>query len=115
MARNTAKSKSAPKEAKPVTDRRVPKGASKPVPSLFGTDGVRAPAGDGPLTPESILAIGRALGRYLSDAMQGERRPQVLIGVDPRPSADLVGMTVASGLVAECCDVHWPGMMSTPK
>lgn len=112
MARNTAKSKAAPRTARAPTTRRAAK-AEAPV--LFGTDGVRAPAGEGPLTPESILAIGRALGRYLNVQAAGERRPQILIGVDPRPSADMVGMTLASGLIAESCDVHWPGMMSTPE
>jgi len=116
LVRKTAKSKSAPRAAKVVTTKRVTKKHSKPeAQALFGTDGVRAPAGKGALSPENILAIGRALGAYLSAHASGERRPQVLIGVDPRPSADLVGMTLASGLVAECCDVHWPGMMSTPE
>ncbi|MCA8937796.1 MAG: hypothetical protein KDB68_16540 [Planctomycetes bacterium] len=83
--------------------------------SLFGTDGVRGLAGAGPLSPENILAIGRALGRYLAEHTEGKGRPIVLLGVDPRPSADLVGTTLAAGLVAEHCDVHWPGMMSTPE
>ncbi|MCZ7604686.1 MAG: phosphoglucosamine mutase [Planctomycetota bacterium] len=83
--------------------------------ALFGTDGIRSEAGRGPLTPESVLAIGRALGRFLADHAERGVRPIVLLGVDPRPSADLVGTTLAAGLIAEHCDVHWPGMMSTPE
>jgi phosphoglucosamine mutase len=87
----------------------------RPVESLFGTDGIRDVAGKGALTPERILAIGRALGRYLASEVGKDSRPMVLLGVDPRPSADLVGSTLAAGLIAERCDVHWPGMMSTPE
>ncbi|MBZ0135708.1 MAG: phosphoglucosamine mutase [Planctomycetes bacterium] len=90
-------------------------GKINPLESLFGTDGIRARAGSGPLTPEHILAVGRALGRYLTEQAEGQARPRVLLGVDPRPSADMVGTALASGLIAECCDVHWPGMMSTPE
>ncbi|MHC4840455.1 MAG: phosphohexomutase domain-containing protein [Planctomycetota bacterium] len=82
---------------------------------MFGTDGVRAQAGTGPLTPDSIHGLGRALGRYLYRQEEGVERPRVLLGVDPRPSADMVGTSFASGLIAEKCDVHWPGMMSTPE
>ncbi len=82
---------------------------------IFGTDGIRARAGTGPLTPENILRVGRALGSHLWQSHSGDERPRVLLGVDPRPSADFVGTTLASGLIAERCDVHWPGMMSTPE
>lgn len=81
---------------------------------LFGTDGVRARAGSAALTPERILALGRAVGAWLAKQANG-KRPSVLLGVDPRPSADMVGTALAAGLCAECCDVHWPGMMSTPE
>jgi phosphoglucosamine mutase len=86
-----------------------------PLDRLFGTDGIRDTAGKGALTPEKILALGRALGRFLADHEGKDSRPMVLLGVDPRPSADLVGTALAAGLIAEHCDVHWPGMMSTPE
>jgi phosphoglucosamine mutase len=103
--------------AAPKRKTRSPKAPSRAneLPRLFGTDGVRAPAGKGPLSPEQLLALGRALGGWLKRQVDGDRRPVVLLGVDPRPSADLIGMTLASGLIAESCDVHWPGMMSTPE
>ncbi|MEE9312532.1 MAG: phosphoglucosamine mutase [Planctomycetota bacterium] len=82
---------------------------------MFGTDGVRAQAGIGPLTPDSIHSLGRALGKHLYRRSTPEKRPRVLLGMDPRPSADMVGTAFASGLIAEKCDVHWPGMMSTPE
>ena len=67
---------------------------------LFGTDGVRDVAGRGALTPERILALGRALGRFLADQTGKDSRPMVLLGVDPRPSADLVGTALAAGTSA---------------
>jgi phosphoglucosamine mutase len=91
------------------------KAVKKTAPRLFGTDGTRAQAGQGPLSPECILALGRALGAFLAANAKKGKRPRVLIGVDPRPSADMVAMALAAGLVADSCDVHWPGMMSTPE
>ena len=114
--------KQADKKAATASSRRASGKAARtesqkihPLEALFGTDGIRSHAGSGALTPEHILAIGRALGRYLTEQTKGEARPKVLLGVDPRPSADMVGTALAAGLIAECCDVHWPGMMSTPE
>ncbi|MBX3461441.1 MAG: phosphoglucosamine mutase [Planctomycetes bacterium] len=105
-------SKRAAKKArrKVITRRAAPAGQR-----LFGTDGVRAPAGTGPLAPHKVLALGRALGAWLHEQAGKGARPVVLLGVDPRPSADMVGTALAAGLIAEHCDVHWPGMMSTPE
>ena len=91
------------------------KGSKNTSPRLFGTDGIRAVAGLGPLAPGSVALLGRALGAFLSDHAKKGRRPRVLVGVDPRPSADMVALALASGLIAQSCDVHWPGMMSTPE
>lgn len=120
--------KTSPKKSKAVTSKKTviarPKSPGKPakkvappqpVARLFGTDGIRSVAGEDALSPGNILRLGRALGRYLCAFTKGNERPVVLLGVDPRPSADYVGTTLCAGLVAECCDVHWPGMMSTPE
>lgn len=103
-----------PKAGKPAAKLKPPATVS-PAARLFGTDGVRATAGEESLSPLNILRLGRALGRYLCSFTKGAERPVVLLGVDPRPSADFVGTTLCAGLTAECCDVHWPGMMSTPE
>ncbi|MCC6574688.1 MAG: phosphoglucosamine mutase [Planctomycetes bacterium] len=115
MSRTTAKT-GRKKPTKPVTGKPTHKSAPRgAVERIFGTDGVRAVAGEGPLNPENVLRLGRALGRYLQSHSKSKDRPVVLLGVDPRPSADMVGTSMAAGLIAECCDVHWPGMMSTPE
>lgn len=101
--------------AKKKAVSKTKKGSKLARQPMFGTDGVRAQAGTGPLTPDSIHSLGRALGKYLYRNAEAGQRPRVLLGMDPRPSADMVGTAFASGLVAEKCDVHWPGMMSTPE
>ncbi len=121
-------SKTSTRKSKNVTSKKTviarPKKPGKPArkieppspaPRLFGTDGIRTVAGEDALSPGNILKLGRALGRYLCGFTKGNERPTVLLGVDPRPSADYVGTTLCAGLIAECCDVHWPGMMSTPE
>ena len=35
--------------------------------ALFGTDGIRARAGEGPLSPESLRRLGQALGTLMRD------------------------------------------------
>jgi phosphoglucosamine mutase len=108
-----ARAKAAPKHAaKPA--RKAPANAAASA-SLFGTDGVRGVAGKGPLTPESVLAIGRSLSAQLAAGAKATQRPAVLIGTDSRPSADLLVSALACGLTAGGCDVHWPGLMSTPE
>jgi phosphoglucosamine mutase len=113
-AGKTPRAKTAKQPVKKPANKAANKPSAKPA-ALFGTDGIRSEAGRGPLTPENVLAIGRALGRFLAEHAEKSVRPIVLLGVDPRPSADLVGTTLAAGLIAEHCDVHWPGMMSTPE
>ena len=51
---------------------------------LFGTDGIRGVANAEPMTPESILRLGRAVGRYFQTA--SDRRHKIVIGKDTRIS-----------------------------
>ena len=46
----------------------------------FGTDGMRGRVGDGNMTPEVVMKLGWATGRYLAQGLDGELRPRVLIG-----------------------------------
>lgn len=62
---------------------------------LFGTDGIRAVAGEFPLDPESIYALGRALVELL----RGETlEPKVLIGRDTRESGTWIERTLVQGV-----------------
>ena len=64
---------------------------------LFGTDGMRAVAGEFPLDPGSVTALGRALAGLLrADAAL----PRVLIGRDTRESGAWLEAALAGGLRA---------------
>jgi phosphoglucosamine mutase len=72
----------------------------------FGTDGVRGLA-NAELTPELVLALGRAAARVL-----GGRR--FLVGRDTRRSGPLLAAALSAGLMAEGVDVVDLGVLPTP-
>jgi phosphoglucosamine mutase len=72
----------------------------------FGTDGVRGVA-NVDLTPELVLALGRATARVLP----GNR---YLIGRDTRRSGPMLGAALAAGLAAEGVAVDHLGVLPTP-
>jgi phosphoglucosamine mutase len=74
----------------------------------FGTDGVRGVAGS-ELTPEVVLALGRAAGRVVvADP------PVWYLGRDTRRSGPLLAAALAAGLAAEGADVVDLGVIPTP-
>jgi phosphoglucosamine mutase len=82
----------------------------------FGTDGVRGLA-NAELTPELVLALGRASARVL---VQGQEAPAAarprsfFIGRDTRASGPLLQAALAAGLASEGVDVHDVGVLPTP-
>jgi phosphoglucosamine mutase len=64
---------------------------------LFGTDGIRAVAGQSPLDSTTVYAIGLALGHTLG---QKTKTPRVLLGMDTRESSDWIAATLTAGLDA---------------
>jgi phosphoglucosamine mutase len=72
----------------------------------FGTDGVRGRVGD-ELTPELVLALGRAAARVLG----GDR---FLVARDPRLSGPLVEGALVAGLASEGVAVERLGVLPTP-
>ncbi|RMF23293.1 MAG: phosphoglucosamine mutase, partial [Deltaproteobacteria bacterium] len=79
---------------------------------LFGTDGVRGVANAEPMTPESILRLGRAVGRYFQTS--SDRRHKIVIGKDTRLSGYMIETALASGLCSMGVDVLLVGPMPTP-
>jgi phosphoglucosamine mutase len=77
----------------------------------FGTDGVRGVA-NAELTPEVVLALGRAAARVLS-GQQG-RSGRFLVGRDTRISGPLLQAALSAGLAAEGADVADLGVIPTP-
>ncbi len=72
----------------------------------FGTDGVRGVA-NAELTPEFVLALGRAAARVLGG-------PRFLIGRDTRISGPLLQAALTAGIAAEGVDVVDLGEIPTP-
>ncbi len=78
---------------------------------LFGTDGIRAPYGEFPLDPETILHLGYRLGSMLAD-MQDV--PEVIMAGDTRASTPEICRWLATGLDAADTRVHYGGVLPTP-
>ena len=74
----------------------------------FGTDGVRGVA-NAELTPELVLALGRAAARVLAVG-----RGPFLVGRDTRISGPLLQAALSAGLATEGVDVEDLGVLPTP-
>jgi phosphoglucosamine mutase len=72
----------------------------------FGTDGVRGIA-NAELSPELVLALGRAAARVLGGG-------QFLLGRDTRLSGPLLQAALSAGLASEGADVTDVGVLPTP-
>ncbi len=75
---------------------------------LFGTDGIRAVAGQSPLDPATVYAVGRALAHHLGAS------PRVLLGMDTRESSDWIAATLTAGLTSGGATVESAGVITTP-
>ncbi len=82
-----------------------------PTRELFGTDGIRAIAGESPLDPTTIFATGLALARSLCKVAD---QPKVLIGRDTRESSPWIAATFAAGLIQAGATVESAGVVPTP-
>jgi phosphoglucosamine mutase len=78
---------------------------------LFGTDGIRAVAGEAPLDPRTIHAVGLALAHTLS---RHSAQPRVVLGMDTRESSDWISATIAAGLGEGGATVECAGVITTP-
>jgi phosphoglucosamine mutase len=75
---------------------------------LFGTDGIRGVAGQAPLDPATIYAVGLALAHHLGNS------PRVLIGQDTRESSDWIAAALTAGLTIGGATVESAGVITTP-
>jgi phosphoglucosamine mutase len=78
---------------------------------LFGTDGIRAVAGQSPLDAATVYAVGLALAHTLAGKAQN---PRVLLGMDTRESSAWIAATLTAGLVAGGASVESAGVITTP-
>jgi phosphoglucosamine mutase len=78
---------------------------------LFGTDGIRAVAGESPLDATTIFAVGLALGHSLRKTTA---EPRVILGRDTRESSPSMAATLAAGLRQAGACVESAGIVPTP-
>jgi phosphoglucosamine mutase len=78
---------------------------------LFGTDGIRAVAGEAPLDAKTIYAVGLALAHQLHGT---HAQPKVLLGMDTRESSAWIAATIAAGLREGGARVENAGVVTTP-
>ncbi|GAA4018459.1 phosphoglucosamine mutase [Deinococcus rubellus] len=78
---------------------------------FFGTDGIRAVAGEYPLTPLWVMQLGAAAGEVLRGRSV---RPSVVIGKDTRQSGDMLEAALAAGLTSRGVNVTHLGVLPTP-
>lgn len=77
----------------------------------FGTDGIRGRVGEGPISADFMLRLGRAAGRVLAG---DKSHATVVIGKDTRISGYMFEAALEAGLVAAGADVRMLGPMPTP-
>jgi phosphoglucosamine mutase len=78
---------------------------------LFGTDGIRAVAGEAPLDARTIHAVGVALARKLAANHSAAR---VVLGMDTRESGPWIAATLIEGLREGGATVEFAGVITTP-
>lgn len=78
---------------------------------LFGTDGIRALAGEPPLDAKTIYATGLAVGHSLK---RQNPAPRAILGRDTRESGQWIAATLAAGLRAAGVRVESAGVITTP-
>src|SRR6201996_3530255 len=78
---------------------------------LFGTDGIRAVAGEAPLDARTIHAVGVALAQKLAER---EKNVRVVLGMDTRESGPWITSTLIGGLRESGAEVEFAGVITTP-
>ena len=78
---------------------------------LFGTDGIRAVAGESPLDAKTIYAVGLALAHQLKAS---HAQPHVVLGMDTRESSNWIAAVIAAGLGEGGAAVQSAGVITTP-
>lgn len=76
----------------------------------FGTDGIRGPVGELPITPEFMLKMGWAIGSVLGS----QNKDKVLIGKDTRISGYILESALEAGLTSAGLNTYLLGPMPTP-
>lgn len=78
--------------------------------NLFGTDGIRGVANVEPMSPDTVMAIGRAAAKVLTPPGH-QARPRFVIGRDTRLSGTMLGAALTAGLCSAGADVLQLGVL----
>lgn len=78
---------------------------------LFGTDGIRGKVNSQPMSPETVLLVGLAVGRALH---KPQGRNMILIGKDTRLSGYMIESALTSGICSMGMNVTLVGPVPTP-
>ena len=79
---------------------------------LFGTDGIRAVAGEYPMTARFAFDLGVALSETLKS--QTQQIPSLVIGTDTRRSGAMLAQGLSSGAMSRGASVTFLGVLPTP-
>lgn len=79
--------------------------------ALFGTDGIRGEAGQFPLDPATVSAIGFSLASHLATE---NKRLQIIIGRDTRESGEFIERALIAGATRAGAKVLSAGVITTP-
>ncbi|HSQ23779.1 MAG TPA: hypothetical protein VLN44_05205, partial [Pyrinomonadaceae bacterium] len=80
---------------------------------LFGTDGIRAKAGEFPLDSTTVRTVGASLGEHLAERTNG-RAPRIIVGRDTRESGPQIEQDLMAGAVAVGAEIESAGVVTTP-
>lgn len=80
--------------------------------AFFGTDGVRGRANTGKMSPQSVMSLGMAAGKYFCGSDSG--RKIVVIGKDTRLSGYMIEPALVAGFTSVGMDVRLFGPLPTP-
>ncbi|MDE2179931.1 MAG: phosphoglucosamine mutase [candidate division NC10 bacterium] len=78
---------------------------------LFGTDGIRGVANKEPMTPETMVKVGRAAAHLLKGSTE---RPAIVIGKDTRLTGYMLETALTAGITSMGVDVLLVGPLPTP-
>jgi phosphoglucosamine mutase len=81
---------------------------------MFGTDGVRGVANLDPMSPELVLALGRAAVRVLVPSTTSTAKPCFVIGRDTRLSGSMLEAALIAGICSAGANVLKVGILPTP-
>ena len=80
---------------------------------LFGTDGIRAKAGEFPLDSATVRIVGASLAEHLAERTDG-RVPRIIIGRDTRESGSQIERDLVTGAAAVGAEIESAGVITTP-